>query len=259
MATLKIVSTVGAAAADRQAELEKIIAHEVGTPTTLSPGERERLDVFVKTVDEGMDTFLIVGAALIGIQEGKLYRETHPTFESFCKERWSMSRPRIYQLIASVKVVNNLSRGMSTTVVKPTHESQVRPLTALPPVQQVEVWNKAVETAPGGKPTAAHVAAVVDAETTPRPRKRYGIRQNKDAPYNPKTPRQKLLAGGQKSRMNRALRDSEFSLTWINENLDFRMAVSVCTPEEILKFAKMAAMIAVQAKKFEKKLMEATS
>lgn len=42
-------------------------------------------------------------------------------------------------------------------------ESQLRPLTKLKddPEQQREAWVKAVETAPGGKVTAAHVAKVV--------------------------------------------------------------------------------------------------
>lgn len=41
-------------------------------------------------------------------------------------------------------------------------EGQLRPLTHLPPAQQKEVWQKAVETAPEGKVTAAHVQKVVE-------------------------------------------------------------------------------------------------
>lgn len=145
--------------------IEKNLAYMEGTETKLSPGERERLDAAVKIIDKGMDTFLTVGVALLGIKEGKLYRETHPTFEAFCKAKWSMSRPRAYQLIASVKVVNNLSLGMSTTVDKPTSERQVRVLAALPQEQQAEAWTEAVATAPKGKVTVAHVQTVVDKMT----------------------------------------------------------------------------------------------
>ena len=41
-------------------------------------------------------------------------------------------------------------------------ESQLRPLASLEPAQQREVWAQSVETAPEGKPTAAHVQAVVN-------------------------------------------------------------------------------------------------
>lgn len=40
-------------------------------------------------------------------------------------------------------------------------EGQLRPLARLEPDQQREAWQKAVDTAPGGKVTAAHVANVV--------------------------------------------------------------------------------------------------
>ncbi|MCE5265549.1 MAG: hypothetical protein LLG97_18735 [Deltaproteobacteria bacterium] len=43
----------------------------------------------------------------------------------------------------------------------PTTETQCRPLASLPAPQQREVWNEAVEAAPDGKVTAAHVAMVV--------------------------------------------------------------------------------------------------
>lgn len=48
-------------------------------------------------------------------------------------------------------------------------ESQLRPLTKLKdnPEQQREAWKKAVETAPEGKVTAAHVSKVVKAMTAP--------------------------------------------------------------------------------------------
>lgn len=149
--------------------IEKGLAYIVGTPTKLSPGERERLAEYVAVVDKSMDSFLAVGAALIGIREGRLYREAHPTFEAFCRNKWSMSRPRAYQLIASTKMVNRLSADLSTTVDTPTSERQVRPLTALPAAQQAAAWQESVETAPGGRPTAAHVQAVVDKIKTPAP------------------------------------------------------------------------------------------
>lgn len=54
-------------------------------------------------------------------------------------------------------------------------ESQLRPLTKLKdnPEQQREAWQKAVETAPEGKVTAAHVSKVVKEMTEPEKPKPY--------------------------------------------------------------------------------------
>lgn len=60
------------------------------------------------------------GRALTVIRDARLYRETHATFEAYCRERWQMSRPRAYQLISAA--------GMSTTV---DNERQARALRAV--------------------------------------------------------------------------------------------------------------------------------
>jgi site-specific DNA-methyltransferase (adenine-specific) len=76
-----------------------------------------------------------------------------------------MSRPRAYQLIEAATVATNLS----TMVDIPTTERQARPLTVLDPEQQREAWQRAVETAPNGKVTAAHVQKVVNEYRAPAP------------------------------------------------------------------------------------------
>ena len=53
-------------------------------------------------------------------------------------------------------------------VILPTTERQARPLAALPPEQQAPAWHEAVETAPNGRPTGAHVAATVARFVAPR-------------------------------------------------------------------------------------------
>lgn len=57
-----------------------------------------------------------------------------------------MARNYANKLISASTVVQNLG----TIVPIPTTESQARPLTSLPPDQQREVWQEAVETAPKG-------------------------------------------------------------------------------------------------------------
>ncbi len=84
-------------------------------------------------------------------KDGKSYpatrcpRETHGTFEDYCRERWGMERRHAYRLIDAAGVVSNLC---PTGHILPTTERQARELTALEPEQQREVWTRAVETAP---------------------------------------------------------------------------------------------------------------
>lgn len=117
-----------------------------------------RLTELEIVIEHGLQTFVDVGTALMEIRDSRLYRETHGTFEEYCRERWGLSRPRAYQLIEAAEVAGNLS----TIVDKlPSTESQTRPLASLPADTQREVWQRAVETAPNGKVTARHVEQTV--------------------------------------------------------------------------------------------------
>ncbi len=59
---------------------------------------------------------------------------------------------------------------MTPCEIQPIHEQQVRPLIALEPNQQREVWEKAVKTAPAGKAvTFKHVKATVKELIGPAP------------------------------------------------------------------------------------------
>lgn len=57
-----------------------------------------------QVIERGRQTFREVGGALTVIRDARLYLQTHPTFETYCRDRWGMSRPRAYQLIAAASV-----------------------------------------------------------------------------------------------------------------------------------------------------------
>ena len=59
---------------------------------------------------------------------------------------------------------------LSTPVDIQITEYQIRPLSKLEPAQQREAWQKAVDTAPDGKVTAAHVSKVVKEITGEQPK-----------------------------------------------------------------------------------------
>lgn len=120
--------------------------------------EVHRLEVLESVIEAGMQTFVHVGNALLEIRDGRLYRTSHGTFEEYCQEKWQMGRNYANRMIAAAEVVTNLV-PVGTI---PAGERQARPLTTLPPDAQREVWQEAVESAPNGKVTAAHVQATVN-------------------------------------------------------------------------------------------------
>jgi hypothetical protein len=122
-----------------------------------------------EVVRAGLETFVEVGQALLSIRDGRGYRLVgYTAFEDYCRERWQISRSRAYQLIDAAEVASILS----TMVDNPATERQVRELTPLlrsDPEAIPEVWKEAVETAPNGHVTAAHVADVVERHARPVP------------------------------------------------------------------------------------------
>jgi hypothetical protein len=128
--------------------------------------------------------------ALAQIRDQRLYRETHPTFEAYCQQRWAVTARRARQLTDAAEIVRNLegsvedetSDTMGTTVligtpnkhvtsgVLPTSERQVRPLSRLGHWQQREVWQKAVE-ASQGTPSEQQVKKIRD-EMFPQSKKK---------------------------------------------------------------------------------------
>lgn len=144
----------------------------VGDPSTavslarLSSIETIELGDCEAVIERGLRTFRDVGNALLRIRDARLYRARHSTFEAYCRERWGMSRPRAYQMIEAAGVVGQLSTNVD---ILPANEAQARLLARLQPEQQAPAWQRAIETAPEGKITAAHVRRVVEEEFAPRP------------------------------------------------------------------------------------------
>jgi hypothetical protein len=171
--------------------------------TELTIQEAERLKELENIIKDGLYTYFEVGAALMKIRDLELYRATHSNFESYCRDTFQISRAQAYRLIDSYNVQSIIDKAQAmdfveqakslqletkneeekeemlndlrrSTLQKPQNESQIRPLTKLPPEKQVKAWRKAVETAPEGKITAQHVQQVVNSMTgkaTVKPKK----------------------------------------------------------------------------------------
>jgi hypothetical protein len=131
--------------------------------TTLTTSEHESLHTCEATIERGLQTFYEVGAALLAIRDNRLYRAKYATFEDYCQQRWGMSRSNANRLVQGAVIFDNLA----PIGAKPANEAQTRPLSRLDPEQQRVAWQEATETAIGGKVTAAHVEATVQAIEQP--------------------------------------------------------------------------------------------
>lgn len=127
------------------------LAEELTAPLTAD--EQQALGEHEQVIARGLKTFVEVGSALAAINESRLYRTTHQSFEAYAKDRWNLSRPRAYELMAAAEVMS----AMADTDQPPSNERQVRELGKVPEAERADVWRETVERT-DGKPTAAAVA-----------------------------------------------------------------------------------------------------
>jgi phage N-6-adenine-methyltransferase len=132
----------------------------------LDRGQRQRLDLLERVIEQGLARFLEVGQALTEIREQRLYRESHPSFEHYCLERWGFRRAHAHRLIQSARVLEALSpMGDTPTNDHPASERQARELTPLlrEPEQLRRAWSDARDraTRSGSPLTARLVRATV--------------------------------------------------------------------------------------------------
>jgi DNA N-6-adenine-methyltransferase (Dam) len=119
--------------------------------------EKTRLGELEAIVERGLASFVEVGNALLEIRDSQLYRESHSTFDSYCRERWGMERAHAYRQIQAAQVAQLVSPIGDI----PRTESQARELAPLldDPEMLRETWAEVVELHPA--PTAADVREVV--------------------------------------------------------------------------------------------------
>lgn len=122
-------------------------------------GTTEALAQCEQVIERGIRSFVEVGAALLKIREERLYLATHKTFDQYCRERWNWRKSYANYQISAAEIV----QGLTSAVVIPEYENQVRPLSVLPPEEREAAWNIAVEQSKTGKPTGPEVANVVRA------------------------------------------------------------------------------------------------
>lgn len=130
---------------------------------TMAPRPLAELEA---VIERGLTTFVEVGRALLEIREQRLYRETHESFETYCRERWGWSSRHVNRQIEAAGVAAAL--GPMGPI--PESERQARELARLPEPEAVrEVWSE-VKEAHGDDVTAADVREAVDRRLGVEPR-----------------------------------------------------------------------------------------
>ena len=83
----------------------------------LSVIEKSELSQLEATIEKHLSAFYEVGFALMQIRDNRYYRETHGTFEAYCKERWGFTHRYANQLIKSSEVVDNIKMGTMVPIL----------------------------------------------------------------------------------------------------------------------------------------------
>jgi hypothetical protein len=126
----------------------------------LTANERDDLAVCEAAIDGLRVAFWAAGKALQVIRDGRLYRNTHSTFEEYVNDRWEMTRTQADRLIRAWP----LAESLTPIGAKIINEAQIREL--LPVADQhgqdaaVTVYQTVAET-DGVKVTAAVLKEVV--------------------------------------------------------------------------------------------------
>lgn len=147
--------------------VETVPSKEVTTkpPNGMSPAEHRHLGALEKRIAAGLQVFREVGNALLEIRDQRLYRNTHSSFEAYCRERWSMERQRAYYIMDAAKVDKVLGSPKDLM-----NEAQARELAPLldEPDKAKKVWaaveQRAKETQ---KPVTATLIKQVRQEILP--------------------------------------------------------------------------------------------
>ena len=128
----------------------------------LTPSEVTLLTELEGVIQRGLTTFVKVGDALFRIRYERLYRQSHGTFEDYCRDRWGMTSRRANQLVQGAEV---------GTIVPVQNEAQARELAPLRdnPERLKEAWEEANAraSAEGRAPTARDLRKSVQAIVRP--------------------------------------------------------------------------------------------
>jgi hypothetical protein len=114
----------------------------------LTAREKRLKEELERVVRSGLETFVEVAQALRTLRTERLYRATHPTFESYCQDRFGLGRIAIDQTIRAGAVAQTLL-AHDISLPPGLGEGTLRPLCGLPDEDlQVACWELAEAWSP---------------------------------------------------------------------------------------------------------------
>lgn len=171
------VHLVSAPCSELRSKVEHLLA--------LTEGEKAWLQQAEGILRTGLNTFFEVGNALLVIKSKRLYRETHDTFEAYCRERWDIGRSYAWRFIGAAERINLLPK--INNMPRPANEFQVRPFLKLKAEAFPKVWEQITKRAKNGKVTSDLVQTVL--------REIASADSNNHTTARPRVPRKKLPLG----------------------------------------------------------------
>lgn len=109
----------------------------------------------------GKTPLATMAVALATIKSQGLTRLHGLSFQEYCDQHLRLKKSRIHQLLEFADLLE-VTTG-SGSLPRADNERQLRPLKRVPREEWLAAWGEAVRTAPAGKLTGKHVAAIVDA------------------------------------------------------------------------------------------------
>src|SRR5208282_2893857 len=91
----------------------------------LTEKEKDQREQCEGVLERGLGTFFEVGFALLTIQESRLYRDTHSSFEQYCRDRWNIGRSYVWRVMGAAERMKLLPNDGN--LPKPANEFQMRP------------------------------------------------------------------------------------------------------------------------------------
>jgi hypothetical protein len=125
--------------------------------TTAEKKLRDRLEAEVQSA------FVAAGRALKQLLEKRLYRDTHSSFEFYCKDKFNFTRDSAYLKIGASQVYENFADNLSADYLLPSNENQLRYLVKadLTPEVQIKLWMEAVNKHPIKPPSGRVVKETI--------------------------------------------------------------------------------------------------
>ena len=138
----------------------RVVAGKPSEPgEALTASERGELAECEGILERGLGRFFEVGHALLRIQDSRLYRLTHSSFERYYQQRWNLGRSYACRVMGAAERLKLLRSD--DRLPRPANEFQMRPFLKLAPEEFPGAWKKALKTAKEGKVTPRVVQAVI--------------------------------------------------------------------------------------------------